>query len=124
MNGYYLEQRIGNHRIFGRAARVIGAHKRPLFRVRRSDFSSQKNYELALKAAMAEARFTTAPPEEKIVIPTPKPQKKIVVKPKVTDTQIELKPADQVLLQKIADDPAEELKLIEFIINLIESEDL
>ena len=61
-----------------------GVKKRPI-RVRRADFSSQENYEFALRAAMLNADFATIEREPEVEKPKPK-RKKVVV----TDTAIKV----------------------------------
>jgi len=89
-----------------------GVKRKPI-RVRRSDFSSQSNYEAALKAAMAGQFITEIEPE---------PVKPVQKKPKivVTDTAIKVSAEALLALQKAAD--MEEMELIKTFIEAIESE--
>jgi hypothetical protein len=91
--------------------------KRKLFRVRRADFSSQRNYEAALRAALLEANVVTVPGEEPLAKPVrEKPAPRIVI----TDTAIKVSAADMVALQRASE--MEELELLELFINVIEDD--
>ena len=95
----------------------LGAGKRKLFRVRRGDFSSQKNYEFALRAALLEANVAIRPDDEPIIEPV---EKKIPNKFVVTDRAIKVKAVDMAALQYASE--MEEQALLELFINVIESE--
>ena len=86
-------------------------------RVRRADFSTQANYEAAIRAALLEADFIIG--EDKPETVEAKPvirQKKLVV----TDTAIKVSPADMARLQRISE--MEEVEMLKFFIKLIEDE--
>lgn len=90
-----------------------GIKRRP-FRVRRADFSSQENYELALKAAIAGAGMVELP--ELVEAPVKKAKPKIVVK----DTAIKVSAESLLALQAAAE--MDEIELIKTFIRAIESE--
>ncbi len=105
------------------AAPAISGVKRRPYRVKRSDFSSQEAYELALKMAMAEARFAVVPAPDEVVPPPPreKRQQKRVVgvdKSLSLDTDIKLSHAEFLRLQKAAD--MEEMELLAMFVKMIE----
>ena len=88
--------------------------KRPLFRVRRADFSSQKNYEAALKAALAGANVFIAPTVEE------PPEKIKTRKFKASDTAITASPADLLALQQAAE--MDEIELLNLFVRVIEDD--
>lgn len=94
-----------------------GAGRGRMFRVRRSDFSSKENYEYALRAALLGANVAIRPDDD----PVPPPaQKKFKNKVVVTDRTMKVSAKDMAALQYATD--MEEEKLLEFFINMIESE--
>lgn len=96
-----------------------GVKKR--IRVRRADFSSQENYEFALRAALSDAQFAVR--EEKAVQKEVLSPPKRIAKPKekpATDTAIKISAVDFAALQQASE--MDEVKLIKLFIDIIESE--
>lgn len=91
--------------------------RKKVFRVRRADFSSQKNYELALKAALAEANLAILRSDE-----VPQVSEPLKAKPRlvVTDTAIKVSPRELAALQHAAE--MEEMELLNLFITVIEDE--
>lgn len=81
-----------------------GGGKKRRIRIRRSDFSSQGTYELALKTAMEDAGIAVVEPEPEVV----------------NDTEIKVSPKQLIELQEAPD--LDEIKLIAAFIKAIESE--
>jgi hypothetical protein len=97
-----------------------GRGRKRIFRVRRSDFSSQETYELALKAALAEANLailSDREPEPEENQEPPKPRKKRIV---VTDTAMKVSVSDLLAIQQATE--MEEIQVLEMLVNLIEDE--
>ena len=91
---------------------TTGIKKRQI-RVRRADFSSQANYEFALRAAMLNADFATIEHEPEVQRTKPKP-KKIVV----TDTAIKVSAEAMAKLQAASE--MDEMELIQLFIKIID----
>jgi len=96
---------------------VLGGGVKKRVRVRRSDFSSQENYEYALRAALLDAQVAIRPDDE----PVPQPVEKIL-KPKiiVTDRALKVSAKDMAQLQYASE--MEEQALIQLFIKVIEDE--
>lgn len=102
----------------------VGVRKK-VFRVRRADFSSQKNYEFALRAALLQANFAIRPSDEPPAVER-KPAKIGVVPldkslSAAMDTEIKVSAEQFAKLQRAVE--LEEVELLELFINIIESED-
>ena len=65
-----------------------GGVKRKPFRVRRSDFSSEENYKLALKAALAGASLAQAPVTDTVIKVSPKQLFKLQEAPKLDEKKL------------------------------------
>ena len=96
------------------ATQQTGVKKRQI-RVRRADFSSQANYEFALRAAMLNADFATIEHEPEVQRTKPKP-KKIVV----TDTAIKVSAEAMAKLQAASE--MDEMELIQLFIQIIDED--
>ena len=104
----------------------ISGVKRRVARVRRADFSTQAAYELALKMAMADARFAVVPfVEPPRVSPEPRKDKSKPVPvdaslAKDLDREIKVSAADYAKLQQAAE--MEEIEMLKLFVMVIEED--
>ena len=102
----------------------VSAHRR--VRVRRADFSSQANYEYALRAALLEANFAirpedaSAPIREKAKAQKTRYKAKGDVSPRLPDTAIPVSAESMAKLQAARD--MEEAEMLIAFIKIIEAE--
>lgn len=124
-NNFVTTYGYGNYGGTAVAATVSGIRKK-LFRVRRADFSSQKNYEFALRAALLDANFAVRPSDDQPIVPRGTKSVKFETVPldkslaAVMDTEIKVSAEKFAVLQRAAE--MEELEMFELFITIIESE--
>ena len=96
------------------SSQISGVKRKPV-RIRRADFSSQKNYEFALRAALLGATSGIVEDDEPPVV-KPRPKPKLVV----TDTNIKVSAKAMAELQRLAE--VDEVKMLEYFVKIIDEE--